>query len=135
MDESGGSAAVGRVEMQLADLGTIKMSGNMHTAGYGNIDQKVNQRSRDHFTQFDVSANINAGKLAPKKWGVQLPVFAGYTQSISNPIYDPYDLDIKFKDKVKGYSGKQQDSIKKIAQDFTSIKSINFQNVNCTHQK
>lgn len=66
MDESGGSAAVGRVEMQLADLGTIKMSGNMHTAGYGNIDQKVNQRSRDHFTQFDVSANINAGKLAPK---------------------------------------------------------------------
>lgn len=129
LDESGGSAAVGRVEMQLADLGTIKMSGNMHTAGYGNIDQKVNQRSRDHFTQFDVSANINAGKLAPKKWGVQLPVFAGYTQSISNPIYDPYDLDIKFKDKVKGYSGKQQDSIKKIAQDFTSIKSINFQNV------
>ncbi len=129
LDESGGSAAVGRVEVQLADLGTVKMSGNMHTAGYGNIDQKVNQRSRDNFTQFDVSANINAGKLAPKSWGVQLPVFAGYTQSVSNPIYDPYDLDIKFKDKVKGYSGKEQDSIKKIAQDFTSIKSLNFQNV------
>jgi hypothetical protein len=24
-----------------------------------------------------------------------LPIFAGYSQTVSNPIYDPYDLDIK----------------------------------------
>ena len=129
LNEQGGSAATGRAEIQLADVGTVKMSGSMHTAGYGNIDEKVNQRSRDNFTQFDVSANINAGKFTPKEWGVQLPIFAGYSQSVSNPIYDPYDLDIKFKDKVKDYDGKKQDSVRKAAQDFTSIKSLNFQNV------
>jgi cell surface protein SprA len=129
LDESGGYAALGRVDLQLADLGTVKFSGSMHTAGYGNIDQRVNQRARENYTQFDVSANINAGKFAPKSWGVQLPIFAGYSQTVSNPIYDPYDLDVKFEDKVKDYSGKARDSVKKAAQDFTSIKSLNFQNV------
>lgn len=129
MDESGGYAAMGHVDIQLADLGTVKLSGNMHTAGYGNIDQKVNQRYRDNFSQFDVSANINAGKLMPKSWGVQLPVFAGYTQSVSNPIYDPYDMDVKYKDKVKGLSGEEKQKVKDAAQDFMSVKSLNFQNV------
>ena len=129
MNEEGGYAATGKVDLQLADIGTLKVSGSMHTAGYGNIDQKINQRYRDNFTQFDVSANINAGKFTPQNWGVQLPVFAGYSQTISNPIFDPYDLDVKIKDKVKDYTGAQKDSVKKIAQDFTSIKSVNFQNV------
>ena len=135
MNEQGGSAAMGRVEVQLADIGNIKLSGNTHTAGYGNIDQKINQRYRDNYSQFDVSANINAGKFAPKSWGVQLPIYAGYSQTVSNPIYDPYDLDIKLKDKVKEYSGKKKDSLKSIAQDFTSIKSINIQNVRISPTK
>lgn len=129
MDETGGYAALGHADIQLADVGVVKLSGNMHTSGYGNIDQKLNQRYRDNFSQFDVSANINAGKFIPKSWGVQLPIFAGYSQTVSNPIYDPYDLDIKFSDKVNAYSGKAKDSVRKAAQDFTSIKSINFQNV------
>ena len=129
LEESGGYAAMGKVDIQLADIGTIKLSGNMHTAGYGNIDQKVNQRYRDNFSQFDVSANINAGKLMPKNWGVQLPVFAGYSQTVSNPIFDPYDLDIKYADKVKSLTGQEKKDVKEAAQDFTSIKSLNFQNV------
>ena len=129
LDESGGYAALGKVDLQLADLGTVKLSGSMHTAGYGDIDQRVNERARENYSQFDVSANINAGKFTPKNWGVTLPVFAGYSQTVSNPVYDPYDLDIKFADKVKNYSGKDKDSVKKAAQDFTAIKSLNFQNV------
>lgn len=129
MSEDGGYAATGSMQLQLADIGNIKITGSMHSAGYGNIDQKVNQRFRDNFSQFDVSANINAGKFTPKNWGVQLPLFVGYSQTVSNPIYDPYDYDVKIKDKIKDYSGNKKDSIKRVAQDFTSIKSINFQNV------
>lgn len=127
--ESGGYAATGKMDLQLADLALVKMSGSMHTDGYGNIDQRVNQRARENYSQFDVSTTLQAGKLVPKTWGVQLPVFAGYSQTVSNPIYDPYDMDIKFADKVQNYSGRKRDSVKKAAQDFTSIKSINFQNV------
>ncbi|MCW3463314.1 T9SS outer membrane translocon Sov/SprA [Chitinophaga nivalis] len=129
-DEKGGYAAQGRVDIQLADLGTISVSGNMHTAGFGNIDQRVNDRFRDNFLQYDAAANLDLGKLLPKKIGMSIPVYAGYSQSVSNPEYDPYDLDIKLKDKLAlARNRREKDSIKREAQDFTSITSLNFTNV------
>lgn len=129
-DEKGGYAALARVDVQLSDLGSISVSGNMHTAGFGNIDQRVNERFRDNFLQYDAAANLDLGKLLPKKAGISIPVYAGYSQSASNPEYDPYDLDIKLKDKIAlARSRREKDSIRRDAQDFTSIKSLNFTNV------
>lgn len=130
LDEKGGYAAVGRLDLQLADLGTFTFSGSMHTAGFGGVDQRVNERFRDNFSQFDAATNLDLGKLLPKKLGISIPVYAGYSQTISTPEYDPYDLDIKLKDKLRlARSKDERDSIKKDAQDFTSIKSLNFTNV------
>ncbi|HVI46568.1 MAG TPA: cell surface protein SprA [Chitinophaga sp.] len=129
-DEKGGYAALARVDVQLADLGTVSVSGNMHTAGFGNIDQRVNERFRDNFLQYDAAANLDLGKLLPKQTGMSIPVYAGYSQSVSNPEYDPYDLDIKLKDKLSlARSRHERDSIRRAAQDFTSITSLNFTNV------
>ncbi|CAL1516605.1 cell surface protein SprA [Chitinophaga sp. MM2321] len=129
-DEKGGYAALARADIQLSDLGTVSVSGNMHTAGFGNIDQRVNERFRDNFLQYDAAANLDLGKLLPKKAGISIPVYAGYSQSSSNPEYDPYDLDIKLKDKIAlARSTREKDSIRKDAQDFTSITSLNFTNV------
>lgn len=130
MDEKGGYAALGRVDMNLADLGTISVSANMHTQGFGTLEQKVNERYRDNFYQFDVATNLEMGKLLPKSWGMSIPVYASYTQSVSMPQYDPYDQDIKLKDKLNGASSKEErDSIRNVAVDFTSTKTINFTNV------
>lgn len=135
MEESGGWAAIGQADIQLADIATVKLGGNMYTAGYGNIDQRVNERARENFSQFDVSTTVNAGKLFPEKWGVQLPVYAGYNQAVTNPVFDPYDLDVKLKDKIAGLDGAARDSARKAAQNFTSIKSLNVQNVRIAPRK
>ena len=37
------------------------------TRGFGNLEDKVNQRSREDVYTFDLSTNIDAGKLLPKK--------------------------------------------------------------------
>lgn len=130
LDESGGYAALARVDLQLSDLGTMTFSGNMHTAGFGAVDQRVNDRFRDNYLQYDMATNLDLGKLLPKRVGVTVPVYAGYSQTISNPEYDPYDLDIKLKDKLALARDKEhRDSIRKNAQDFTSITSLNFTNV------
>lgn len=130
LNETPGYAASGKVAIQLADLGSVNLGGTMHTAGYGNIDQKLNQRFRDNFYQYNASTNLNMGKVMPRKWGVQLPVFVGYSENISNPQYDPYDLDVKYKDKLNSArDGAQRDSMRKVAQDYTSITSVNFSNV------
>ncbi len=129
IDEKGGWAALGRVDLNLSDLGTISLSGNMHSNGFGTLEQRVNERYRDDLTQFDVSANLELGKLLPKSSGISIPLFASYSQSLSTPEYDPYDLDIKFKDKLKAASGALKDSIKKDAVDFTATTTVNFTNV------
>ena len=130
LNEQSGYAASGKVNVQLADLGTVRLSGSMHTQGYGNIDQKIQQRFRDDFYQYNASTNLNLGKLMPRKWGVQLPAFFGYSQNVSTPQYDPYKLDVKLSDELaRARDAAQRDSIRKAAQDFTSITSFNFTNV------
>lgn len=129
IDESGGWAALARVDVNLADLGTLSLSANAHSSGFGTLEQKVNERYRDNFYQFDIAANLELGKLIPEKVGMSIPVYASYTQSVSTPEYDPYDLDIRLKDKLKHATAAEKDSIRNAAVDFVSIKTINFTNV------
>ena len=129
IDEKGGYAALARIDFTLADLGTLSLSGNMHTEGFGTLEQRVNERYRDNFVQFDVATNLELGKLLPKKAAMSIPVFASYSQSVSTPEYDPYDLDIRLKDKLKAVPANQKDSIRKTAVDFASVKTVNFTNV------
>ena len=129
LDEKGGWAALGRVDVNLADLGTLSISANTHSKGFGTLEQRVNERYRDDFMQFDVAANLELGKLLPKSTGISIPVYAGYSQTVSTPEYDPYDLDVKLKEKIKSAPASQRDSIKNDAIDFTSTKTLSFTNV------
>ncbi len=128
LDEEGGWAAVGQMNLQLADLGNISMSANIHTIGFGQLEQRVNDRFRDDLKQFDVSANLQLGKLLPKSLGLEIPFFANLSQIISSPEFDPYDKDITLKQKLNLYKDKR-DSIRNDAVDFTGIKTFNFTNV------
>ncbi|HET8573017.1 MAG TPA: cell surface protein SprA [Edaphocola sp.] len=122
-------AASGQADIQLADLGNVHLGGTMHTVGYGNIDQKIDERSQDNFYTYDASTNLNLGRLMPSKWGMQLPVYAAYSEVVSNPKYNPYDNDEILSEQIKSLSPYQQDSLLKAAQDFTSITSFNVTNM------
>ncbi|MEP6465760.1 MAG: cell surface protein SprA [Parafilimonas sp.] len=130
IDDKGGYAALGRVDMQLADLGTLSVSANTYSYGFGSIDQQIDQRAKDNMFQYDAALNIDAGKLLPHKIAVSIPVYASINKTILTPEYDPYDLDILYKDKLKmATTGAQRDSIKRAAGDITTIKTLNFTNV------
>jgi cell surface protein SprA len=129
IDEKGGWAAMGRTEIQLADLGSIVASANMHTIGFGQVDQRVAQRYRDNFFQYDVAGTFQLGKFIPKKAGIQLPMYLGISQSFSTPQYDPYKYDVKVDKYLKILEGEEKREYKKAIQDRTTIKSINFTNV------
>ncbi|SEW46418.1 protein involved in gliding motility SprA [Chitinophaga sp. YR573] len=130
LDEKGGYAATGRLNAQLADLGTLAISSNMHTAGYGAVNQSLNERFQDNLLQYDASLNLDMGKLLPKKARLSIPIYAGKSQSSSMPEYDPFDIDIKLKEKLSLAANKhERDSIKQQAQDVTTITSLNITNL------
>ncbi len=130
LDERGGWAAIARTDIRLADLGTLTIAGTARSNGFGTLEQRVNDRSREDLYTIDASATIEAGKLLPKKLGMQIPVYAGISKTISTPEYDPYDLDIRLKEKLKDATDSHvRDSIRNDAQDITTIKTINLTNV------
>lgn len=129
LDEKGGWAALARTDIKLADLGMISVSGTAKTRGFGTLEQRVNERSREDVYTIDASANIEFGKLLPKKLGLQIPVYAGISKRSSTPEYDPYDLDLVLKEKLRDTDAGKRDSIKNDAQDITTIKTLNFTNV------
>jgi len=129
-EEGGGWAATGRVTARLADLGSVIFAGRTRSAGFGSIDQKVNERAMDDLTEVDISANLELGKFFPEKAQVRIPVYLGFSQSKSNPKYNPLDPDITMKDALDMAGSKsERDSIKRFAQDLVTRKSINFTNV------
>ena len=128
INEEKGWAGVAQMNLQLADLGQVSLAGNIHTMGFGQLSQRVMERFRDDFTQFDLSANLQLGKLLPKRLGLQLPFFANVSQMSSTPQFDPYDKDVVLRDKIKAF-GSKRDSIREGSIDFTSMRTFNFTNV------
>ncbi len=100
-EEAGGAAALATVNIKLADLGNISLAGSMHTKGFGQVEQKIDQRYKDNMYKYDFATNIEVGKLLPEKAGIRIPFYANYSQQFSTPEFDPYQFDIPTKDYIK----------------------------------
>jgi cell surface protein SprA len=130
LDENGGWAALGRVDLRLADLGSLTLSGSYRSVGFGTLEQRVSERSREDYLQYDATTNLDLGKLVPKEAAVQIPVYASVSKTISKPQYDPLDLDLKLKDKISSAQNSHDaDSIRSQSIDEITIKTVNFTNV------
>jgi cell surface protein SprA len=130
-DEKGGWAARARMTTKLADFGSVTVTGSTSKPGFGSINQKVSERQKEEINSYNISSNLELGKFFPKKSGVRIPMYVGYSESVSNPEYNPLDPDIPFKVALNdpNKSQEEKDSIKHIAQDYTQRKSLNFTNV------
>ncbi len=129
-DERGGQAALMRTDIKLADFGQITLSGQYRSIGFGQIEQRVNQRSREQLLQYDIAGTFNLDKFFPKKWKLKIPFYAQYSQEIKTPEYDPYQLDIRLEDRLNAArTPEARDSIRRQAETVRTITSFNFTNV------
>lgn len=129
-DESGGWAATGRVTTKLADFATISFAGSVTMPGFGSIEKKVHELSKDKIYSYDIATNFRLGKFFPENYKVSLPMFIGFSQGFVNPKYDPVNTDILLDESLANYSTKaEKDSIRSVAQDFTERRSLNFSNI------
>ena len=122
-ENKGGWAAVVNADANFADIADVSVTGRMQTIGFGNVEDRVNQRSLEETRQYDFSTNVNLGKMMPKKWGIQLPMSYSFGEEFRDPKYDPQYQDVKFAD------AKNVNPNSKNSQDYTSRKSISFNNV------
>lgn len=126
-DNSGGMAAIASIDTNLADFATISASGSMNTIGFGAIEDKPNERSRSDSRQYSFVTNLNAGKLLPKKWGINLPFNYAVGEQFVLPKYDPFNQDIILQDLLDITENQStKDNLKNRAIEYTKNQSINF---------
>jgi len=129
-DEKGGWAANTVIAADLADLGNVVLAGNISTAGFGSIEQKISERQQENIYGYDIASNLELGKFFPEKTAMRIPLHFDYGEQFKNPEFNPLNPDIKYKDDLEAYKDKnQRDSIKAISRDYTKRSSLNLMNV------
>ncbi|MCF6364841.1 MAG: cell surface protein SprA [Bacteroidales bacterium] len=128
-DEAGGWATRGRLQANLADFSSIAVSGDYSTPGFGSIEKRVSERQRSTDKSYDFSTSTELGKFFPKKYGVRVPVYFGYSEVFSDPEYDPLNPDIKMTTALKGLSQEDRTKHLQITQDYLKRKSFNITNI------
>ncbi|TCI84449.1 T9SS outer membrane translocon Sov/SprA [Tenacibaculum sp. M341] len=135
-DNDGGWAAVLNADANLADVADVSLAGRMSTVGFGNVDQRVQERSLEEAKQYNVSTNVQLGKMMPKKWNMQVPMSYSYGEEFVDPKFDPQSQDIelsKARDVLNNApaSAQRDKALENLnnAQDYTRRKSISFINV------
>lgn len=129
-NEEGGWAANANLNIALSDLGTVNVGGRVETVGFGGLDQSINERRLDDYTQVNVATTVEIGKFFPEKAKVSIPFYYAYAKEVNTPKYNPLDQDIILKDALNSVETKaEKDSIRNYSQTRATTKSISFNNV------
>ncbi len=129
-NDQGGGAALARMDVKLADFGNVTVSGNYTGVGYGGLEQKIQQRSLEEVIQYDISGEFQLGKLFPEKSGIRARLFTQYSNSTRTPQYDPFDLDLKLKEKVNAArDDAARDSIRQNALTIQEVSNFSLSNI------
>ncbi len=129
--DEGGWAATGRLSTQLADFANFSISGSTSRAGFGSLEQRMQERQMENIAQYDLSTSIELGKFFPAKALIRLPFYFGYGETFITPKYNPLDQDVPLDISLSNpnLSKEDKDYLKTISQDYTRRKSWNFTNI------
>ncbi|MDQ2656163.1 MAG: cell surface protein SprA, partial [Bacteroidota bacterium] len=135
-DRTAGWAVSTTLSAKLADFATIT-GALRHTAfGFGSVSSKIGERERNATTAYDVSANVNIDKLLPGNTGIKVPMFVSYENTTIKPNFDPANPDMKVDAALRSFGDPSEAAkFKKLIQDRTTRRSLNFVNVRKTKVK
>ncbi|MGF1637696.1 MAG: cell surface protein SprA, partial [Cyclobacteriaceae bacterium] len=129
-DTEAGWAANAFMNAKLADFATISASTRYTTYGFGGIQTKISERTREEILEYDVSANVNLDKFLPTKFGIKLPMFVSLENRIVTPRFDPLDPDIPLEASLQAFdTDEEKDAYRRTVQDRMMRRSFNFTNV------
>ena len=129
-DRTPGWAANAYLNAKLADFMTVTASTRYTSFGFGGIQQRIAERTREETFEYDVSANVTLDKFLPEKSGIKIPMFMSYENRKITPHFDPLDPDIPLESALNSIEDpEERKEYKKITQDRLERRSINFTNV------
>lgn len=129
-DNKGGWATTGQVNIKLADFANISAAANYKKFGFGAFDSKPSDRLRESILSYDLSTTIALGKFFPKKWGVNVPMYLGFSETFGTPEFNPLDPDVTMAASLSNLeSDGARDTLRRNAERYIKRRSMNFTDV------
>lgn len=129
VDNKGGWAASGNLNMQLADLGSMNLTGKIVTEGFGGLEEGIAQRTTDDYKTYSFTTSLELGKFFPDKAKVSIPFYYSVTKENTRPKYNPLDTDMNLDDALDAANKQERDSIESIAVTKTTTTNLSLSNV------
>ncbi|MCQ2234384.1 MAG: cell surface protein SprA [Paludibacteraceae bacterium] len=129
-DEDGGCAGLANLGIVFSDLGSVSVGGRIEQAGFGSIEDNVDERLQEDHYRYNWAANVQLGKLFPEKAKVNLPFTYTFSKDIERPEYDPMNTDIKLDESLDNAgSESERKKIKENALTTSTFHSYTLNNV------
>ncbi|MDE6135474.1 MAG: cell surface protein SprA, partial [Muribaculaceae bacterium] len=126
-NESGGWAAKANATLSMSDVATVNLGAPIESAGFGGVEQSVNERSLDDYSQFNVAVQGDLGRFVPEAVKLRAPIYYSVTKEKTSPKYNPLDQDVLLSDALDECETKaQRDSISAYAVEHTSIQNFSI---------
>jgi cell surface protein SprA len=128
-ERTAGWAANAFLNTKLADLATVTASTRYTSFGFGGIQQRIAERTREETLEYDLSANVVLDKFIPENLGIRIPMYLSLEKRTITPYFDPLDPDIPLTAALNALDLDERNDYREIVQDRTLRRSINFTNV------
>ena len=130
-ESAGGWAADGSAQLSMSDVATVNVTGHYESAGFGGVDQSLNERRLDDYMRYSFAIQSDLGRFFPEKAKLRAPIYYSMSKEQNTPKYNPLDQDVLLRDALEGASKAERDSINAFAiqhqrtENF-SISGLNF---------
>ncbi len=124
-NESGGWATKVNATLNMSDIATVNMGTHIETAGFGSVDQSLNERRLDDYEQYNFAIQADLGRFVPEKAKLKAPVYYSITKEKTTPKYNPLDQDVLMKDALdECETDEERDSISAYAIERSTIQNF-----------
>lgn len=123
IENKGGYAGNASLNFNLGDFAMVNANASYASVGFGAIDEKPSERSQDDNSAFSINTTVNVDKFLPEKAGLKIPVNYSYTQTMTNPKYNPLDNDVELS------KAPNEAELKKVVSTYTQQRSIGVVNM------
>ena len=125
-ESEGGWAAEGTASLALSDIATINLGAHYESAGFGGVDQSLNERRMDDFSRYSLAVQADLGRFLPEKAKLRAPIFYSMTKEKTTPKYNPLDQDVRLKDALEDATPAERDSINAYAIEHSTQQNFSI---------
>lgn len=126
-NEEGGWATKANATLNVSDIATLNFGTHIESAGFGGVDQSLNERRLDDYEQYNFAVQGDVGRLLPEAIKLRAPIYYSISKEKTSPKYNPLDQDVLLKDALDDCTtDEQRDSIESFAIDRTTVENFSL---------